>query len=102
VRILKNDNVLVLRGKDKGKKGKVRRVLPDKGLVVVDSVNMIKKHSKARAAVSQAGIIELEAPIHVSNVKLICNKCGQPTRSKIRLLEGKKVRVCPSCNEVID
>ena len=102
MRILKNDNVLVLRGKDKGKRGRVRRVYPDKELVVVDTVNMIKRHSKARAAVRQAGIIELEAPIHVSNVKLICNRCNQPTRASSRLLEGKKVRVCPSCSEVID
>ena len=102
MKILKNDNVLVLRGKDKGKRGRVRRVYPEKGLVVVDSVNMIKRHSKARAAVRQAGIIELEAPVHVSNVKLICNKCNQPTRATFRRLEAKKVRVCPSCNEVID
>jgi len=102
VKIVKNDNVLVTRGKDRGKKGRVRRVYPEKQLVVVDGVNMIKKHSRARAAVRQAGIIEMESPMHVSNVKLICNKCDQPTRAKIRLLEGKKLRVCPSCNEVMD
>lgn len=102
MKIVKNDNVLVMKGKDRGKKGRVRRVHPDRQLVVVDGVNMTKKHSRARAAVRQAGIIEMESPIHVSNVKLICNKCGQPTRATFRLLEGKKLRVCPSCNEVID
>lgn len=102
MKIRKNDNVVIMRGKDRGKRGKVRRVLPEKGLVVVDGANLMKKHSKAKAAARQAGIIELEGPIHVSNVKLVCNKCNQPTRAKFRVLEGTKMRVCPLCNEVID
>jgi large subunit ribosomal protein L24 len=102
VKIRKNDTVLVIRGKDRGKKGKVRFVYPVEERVLVDGVNMIKRHSKARAKVRQAGIIELEAPVHISKVMLVCNKCTQPTRVGFRFLEGEKVRVCSSCHEVID
>jgi large subunit ribosomal protein L24 len=102
VKIRKNDTVLVIRGKDRGKKGKVRFVYPVEERVLVDGVNMIKRHSKARAKVRQAGIIEFEAPVHISKVMLVCNKCTQPTRIGFRFLEGEKVRVCSSCHEVID
>ncbi len=102
MRIRKNDNVIVISGKDKGKKGKVRYAYPGDERVLVDSVNMIKKHSKARGAARQAGIIEREAPIHVSNVMLVCNKCDRPTRVGFRVVDGKKMRVCTACHEVID
>ena len=102
MKIRKNDTVLVIRGKDRGKKGKVRFVYPVEERVLVDGVNMIKRHSKARGKVRQAGIIELEAPVHISKVMLVCNKCTQPTRVGFRFLEGEKVRVCSSCHEVID
>lgn len=102
MKIRKNDTVLVIRGKDRGKKGKVRFVYPVEERVLVDGVNMIKRHSKARAKARQAGIIELEAPVHISKVMLVCNKCTQPTRVGFRFLEGEKVRVCSSCHEVID
>jgi large subunit ribosomal protein L24 len=69
----------------------------------VEGLNMIKRHSRARKATRQAGIIELEAPIHVSDVMLVCEKCGNPTRVSFRFLaDGKKVRICNSCQEVID
>ena len=103
MRIRRDDTVVIITGKDRGKKGKVRRAFPDADRVVVEGLNMIKRHSRARRATRQAGIIELEAPIHVSDVMLICNKCGNPTRVNFRLLDdGKKVRVCNSCREVID
>jgi len=103
MRIRKDDTVVIITGKDRGKKGKVRRAFPNEDRVVVEGLNMIKRHSRARRATRQAGIIELEAPIHVSDVMLICNKCGNPTRVNFRLLDdGKKVRVCNSCREVID
>jgi large subunit ribosomal protein L24 len=103
MRIRRDDTVVIITGKDRGKKGKVRRAFPDEDRVVVEGLNMIKRHSRARRATRQAGIIELEAPIHVSDVMLICNKCGNPTRVSFRLLDdGKKVRVCNSCREVID
>jgi len=103
MKIRKNDTVVVIAGKDRGKRGKVRRALPREDRVLVEGLNMIKRHSRARRAVRQAGIIELEAPIHVSNVAIVCNKCGKPTRVGFRFLEdGKKTRICRSCNEVID
>jgi large subunit ribosomal protein L24 len=103
MKIRKNDTVVIIAGKDKGKRGKVRRAWPDKERVIVEGANMIKRHSRARRAARQAGIIELEAPIHVSNVMLVCEKCGTPTRVGFQFLaDGKKVRVCKSCQEVID
>lgn len=103
MKIRKNDTVVVIAGKDKGKKGKVRRALPKKSRVLVEGLNMIKRHSRARRAARQAGIIELEAPIQVSNVMLLCNKCAKPTRVGFKILDdGKKVRICRSCQEVID
>jgi large subunit ribosomal protein L24 len=101
--IRKNDTVLVIAGKDKGKKGKVRFAYPRDEQIVVESINFIKKHTRARGRVRQAGIIELEAPIHVTNVMLLCNKCNHPTKIGSRLLQdGRKVRFCRSCREVID
>jgi large subunit ribosomal protein L24 len=103
MKIRKNDTVLVIAGKDKGKKGKVRFAYPKEKKVIVEGINFIKKHSKARGAVRQAGIIDLEAPLSVSNVMLFCDKCDKPTRVGFRQLEdGRKVRVCRACNEVID
>jgi len=103
MKIRKDDTVVIVAGKDSGKKGKVRHVLPNEDRVIVEGLNMIKRHSRARKAARQAGIIELEAPIHVSNVMLVCEKCGKPTRVGFRFLDdGKKVRICNSCQEVID
>jgi len=103
VKIRKNDTVLVIIGKDRGKKGKVRFAYPRDERLLVEGINFIKRHSRARGAVRQAGIIEREAPIHVSNVMLVCNKCNHPARIGFRFLEGnKKVRVCRSCHEIID
>jgi large subunit ribosomal protein L24 len=103
MKIQKNDNVLIIAGKDRGKKGKVRKAMPDKDKVIVEGFNMIKRHSKTKGKTRQAGIIELEAPINVSNVMIICNKCNKPARVGYRALEdGKKARYCHSCSEIID
>ena len=103
MKIRKDDTVLVIKGKDKGKKGKVRFAYPEKQLLMVEGINFIKKHSKARGRVRQAGIIDLEVPVHVSNVMLLCNKCNKPSRIGFEKLEdGRRVRVCRSCHEVID
>ena len=103
MKIRKNDTVTIIAGKDRGKRGKVRRVIPKEDRVIVEGLNMIKRHSRAQRTARQAGIIELEAPIHMSNVMLLCNKCGKPARVSFRLLaDGKKVRICRSCNEGID
>ena len=103
MKIRKNDTVLVITGKDKGKKGKVRFAYPKDERVLVEGINFIKRHSRAKGQVRQAGIIDLEAPIHVSKVMLFCEKCNHPARISHTFLEdGRKVRVCCSCNEVID
>jgi large subunit ribosomal protein L24 len=103
MKIRKNDAVLVIAGKDRGKKGKVRKALPKNDKVIVEGANMIKRHSRAKGQARQAGIIELEAPLDVSNVILICNKCNKPARVGFRFLtDGRKARICRSCDEVID
>jgi len=103
MKIRKNDTVLIIAGKDKGKKGKVRFAYPEEERVLVEGINFIKRHAKAKRAAMQAGIVEQEAPIHVSDVILLCNKCNHPTRVSFRFLEdGRKVRTCCSCHEVID
>lgn len=95
--------MLVIAGKDRGKKGKVRFAYPKKNRILVEGINFIKKHSRARGQVRQAGIIDLEAPLDVSNVMLLCGKCNRPTRVGFTSLEdGRKVRICRKCKEVID
>jgi large subunit ribosomal protein L24 len=103
MKIKKEDNVLVIAGKDRGKKGKVRIAYPADERVIVEGVNLIKKHVKAIRDVRQAGIIEREAPVNSSNVMLLCNKCNHPTRVGLHVLQdGSKARVCRVCHEVID
>jgi large subunit ribosomal protein L24 len=103
MKIRKNDTVLVIAGKDKGKKGKVRYAYPKEERVLIEGVNFIKRHSRAQGAARQAGIIEREAPIRVSSVMLLCSKCNHPARIGFRFLaDGKKVRFCRSCGEVVD
>ncbi len=103
MKIKKNDTIVVIAGKDRGKKGKVRRAIPKGERVVVEGLNMIKRHSRARRAARQAGIVELEAPLHVSNVMFLCDKCKKPARVGLKALEdGRKVRYCRACQEVID
>jgi large subunit ribosomal protein L24 len=103
MKIRKEDTVQVIAGKDKGKKGKVRFAYPKNQRVLVEGINFVKKHSRARGAARQAGIIDLEVPIHVSNVMLLCNKCNKPVRVGYRKLEdGRRVRICRSCREVIE
>lgn len=103
MKIKKNDNVLVIAGKDKGKTGKVRFAYPRENTAIVEGVNMQKKHSKAQGTVRQGGIIEREAKISVSNLMLLCKRCNKPVRVGYRILEdGRKVRICRVCQEVID
>ncbi|HEX9808417.1 MAG TPA: 50S ribosomal protein L24 [Alphaproteobacteria bacterium] len=101
-RIRKGDTVMVLTGKDKGKKGSVLKVLPREDRVLVQGVNMVKRHSRGGAG-QAPGIIDKEAPIHVSNVALIDPKENKPTRVGFRVLEGgRKVRFAKRSGEVID
>lgn len=103
MKIKKDDNVLVINGKDRGKTGKVRFAYPKKQRIIIEGINFIKKHSKARGAARQAGIIDLEASVHISNVMLVCDKCSKPCRiGYTKLEDGRRVRFCRVCNEVID
>ena len=101
--IKKGDTVKVLTGKDKGKEGVVLRSVPQKERVVVEKINMMKKAMRPTQQNPQGGISTLEAPIHVSNVMLVCPSCKQPTRvNNKRNAEGKKIRVCKKCGKDID
>jgi len=101
--IKKNDSVVVIAGKEKGKTGKVLRVIPKKDRAIVEKLNMVKRHMKPGAQSRQGGILEREAPIHISNLMLLCSKCTDPTRVGYRILDDeRKVRVCKKCDEIID
>jgi large subunit ribosomal protein L24 len=98
----KGDLVKVTSGKEKGKTGKILMVIKDKNRVVVEKLNIVKRHQKANA-MGKGGIVEKEGPIHASNVSLMCGKCNKETRIGIKLLEdGKKARICKKCNDILD
>ena len=101
MKIKKDDKVVVITGKDKGKEGKVMMADPENGRVVVSGVNVITKHQKARNQQNPGGIIKKEAAIDASNVMLVCKKCGKATRLAVKEIDGKKVRVCKKCGETI-
>ena len=103
----KNDNVLVITGKDRGKRGRVLKVLPGtdgKNRLVVEGVNIIKRHTKPNPGRQiKGGVVEREAALHASNVQIVCPECGKPTRIGRKILgDGRKVRVCRKCEGVVD
>jgi len=102
--IRKNDNVVVVTGKDRGKRGRVLKVVSEKNRLVVEGVNIIKRHTKANPQKNiKGGLVEREAALHSSNVQLVCPECGQPTRIGKKILgDGRKVRVCRKCEGVVD
>lgn len=101
--VRRGDVVAVVAGKERGKRGKVLRVLADRGRVLVEKVNMIKKHQRPTQKLRQGGIIEREGPLALSNVLLVCTRCDRPARTGIKVLaDGRKVRVCKRCGEPID
>lgn len=101
--IKKNDTVMVIAGKEKGKSGKVLRILTKKDRAVVEKLNMVKRHMRPGPHSRQGGIVDKEAPIHISNLMVICSKCTDPTRVGYKNLEdGRKVRFCKKCGELID
>ena len=101
--IKKDDKVKIITGKDRGKIGKVLKVIRKKDRILIEHINIVKRHSKPSAKNRQGGILETESPIHWSNVMLMCNKCMTPIRIKMqRLDDGKKIRICRKCNEIID
>jgi large subunit ribosomal protein L24 len=103
IKLKKDDKVKVIAGKDKGKIGKVLKVSGKKNRLLVENINVVKRHTKPSAQNRQGGILESEALIHWSNVMLMCNKCIEPVRVKTKTLDdGKKVRICRKCSEIID
>ncbi|HZP45231.1 MAG TPA: 50S ribosomal protein L24 [Candidatus Binataceae bacterium] len=99
-RIRKNDTVMVIKGRERGKTGKVLRVIPSSGRVVVERLNLVKRHTKPRGAASAGGIIEREAPIQLANVMVMCDRCNAPVRIGIRIAaDGEKSRICRRCGE---
>ena len=103
MQIRKNDSVMVIAGKERGKTGKILRVLPEKEAVIIERLNIVKRHSKPRGPQQPGGIVEKEAAVHASNVMIMCDKCNAPVRigSKI-LADGKKIRICRRCNEALE
>lgn len=102
-KIRKGDSIRVMIGRERGKQGKVQRVLRKEGRVVVEGVNMMVRHIRPRPGIAQTGRVSLEVPIRVDNVRLICPRCNKPVRVGFSLLEdGKKVRVCKKCHEAIE
>lgn len=101
--IKKNDTIIVMTGKEKGKKGRVLSVMAAKHKLIIEKVNVIKKHMKPNKKYAQGGIIEKESPIHISNVMLVCPRCSKPTRiANVIFDDGKKSRVCKKCKEAIN
>ena len=100
--VKKNDTVVVIAGKDRSKSGKVVSIHPKKDGVIVEGINVVKRHTKPRGS-EQGGILEKEAPVHISNVMLLCGKCNKPVRTRTTVLEdGKKARCCVKCGESFD
>ena len=101
VHVKVEDTVIVVSGDDKGKKGKVLQVAPKEGKVIVEGVNLVKKHVKPRPPQDAGGIVDAEAPMYASKVQLYCSKCGKATRAAHKIEDGKKIRVCAKCGAAL-
>ena len=103
VHIRKNDIVKVMAGKEKGKVGRVLKIDRERGRILVEKINFVKRHTKPGRLGQRGGILERENPLHVSNVQLVCGKCDRPVRvGRTQLADGRKVRVCRECGETMD
>jgi large subunit ribosomal protein L24 len=102
MKIKKGDTVLVIRGKDRGKTGKVLKALPKENRIIVEGLNLAKKHVRPRKTGEKGEIVQIPMPIYVSNVKLICPKCKKATKVGYAFLEGRKLRKCKKCQEVFE
>ncbi|UCE18173.1 MAG: 50S ribosomal protein L24 [Gemmatimonadota bacterium] len=103
MKVAKNDLVLVISGDDRDKRGKVLRVFPAKQRVLVEGVHFIKRHTRPSQSNPKGGIVEKEAPIHISNVMVVCPKCNEPTKIGSKILEGgRRTRQCKQCGEIFD
>lgn len=102
-RIKKNDTVMVIAGRERGKTGKVLRVIPRETRALIERLNMVKRHQKPRGPQAASGIVEKEAPIHLSNLMIMCDKCNAPVRMGKRTLEdGRSARICRRCGDLLD
>ena len=102
-KVRKGDTVQVMKGKDRGKQGEVKRILAKEQRLLVEGVNMVKRHQRPRPGVQQGGIMTMEAPIHIANVRIVCAHCSRPVRVGCTFLsDGKKVRYCKKCQETIE
>jgi len=103
MKVVKGDTVLVIQGKDRGKRGEVISATPNRDRVLVEGMNKVKRHMRKTSAETPGGIVEMEAPMHVSNVMVVCPKCDKATRVSKRVIEsGQRVRICKKCGEIID
>ena len=101
--VRKNDSVMVIAGKERGKTGKVLKVIGEEQRVVIERMNLVKRHAKARGPQQPGGIVEKEASIHVSDIMVMCDKCNAPVRVGRKILEtGEKIRICRRCGEALD
>lgn len=99
----KDDLVMVMTGRARGKTGKILKILTERERALVEKVNLVKRHSRPTKAAPQGGIVEKEASLHLSNLMFYCNKCSKPVRLSVKFLnDGKKVRVCSKCKEIVD
>ena len=101
MRIKKGDQVKIISGKDKGKSGKVLKVIPDKTKVIVEGLNLVKKHNKPKKGGEKGQRIEIPSPVNVSNVMVICSKCGKLTRDEFKVVKEEKSRICKKCKSEI-
>lgn len=102
MRIKKGDNVEIISGKDRGKQGEVLKVFPDEDRVIVEGINIVHKHKRATRDMPQGGIIENEAPVHISNVMLVCPRCEERSKFATETTDKGKTRICKTCGELID
>ena len=101
-KIKKGDTVQVIKGEDRGKKGKVLKVIPDDKKAIVEGVNLAKKHKRRTRDDQKGGIVSIEMPMHLANLKIFCKNCGRPAKTGFKVLpDGNKSRICKSCSEVI-
>jgi large subunit ribosomal protein L24 len=101
--IVKDDTVVVIAGDEKGKRGKVLKIFAKKNRAIVEGINFIKRHTRATRRAAQGGIVEKEGPVHLSNLMVVCPKCGKPTRTGVQeLSDGTRVRMCKQCGETME
>jgi large subunit ribosomal protein L24 len=100
-KLRKNDTVMVIKGRERGKTGKVLRVLPGENRVLIERLNLVKRHSKPRGAGTPGGVLEKEAPLQLANVMIMCDRCNAPVRIGFKLADDQKTRVCRRCGEAL-